>query len=447
MVFVNKYGNLRETNPMLKAWHYHVYNNRSPKSADNMYRNIGLFCTKMNLEPDKLPGLSASGELTKIFEKFIKEMQKSHKMGSYLSKYKHGINNFLRYCNRNYSVGVRILDNEILNENKSAKYNGERIPLKNELQRILEKATPRGRVIISLMAFSGLRPESIGNYNGSDGIRLKDLEGIDISDPKNIRFKEFPFKIRVRDTMNPVTRLSKNGHAFWTLSGHQTAGYIIDYLQERIHYGEQLTPESPLIQFAKHGYALTNIKTKRPDTEHVRREVRLSMRSAGFSERPYVLRRYFMQTLSTAELKGYISMEWRLFLSGHSGNIQSTYVNQKENLNPELEKMVKDSFGKCLRLLETEHYEADDDKTMLYTALLMTAHFSEQEIAQLNLNSLSDTDIIDLIKKRLSDNLQGNSEKYMSVPVAEINDWAKKGYVFKGFIPSSELCLMELTKS
>jgi hypothetical protein len=108
--------------------------------------------------------------------------------------------------------------------------------------------------------------------------------------------------------------------------------------------------------------------------------------------------------------------------------------------------MVKESFTKCLKLLETEHYEAEDDKSMLYNALLLTAHFSEEEIAQLNLNSLSDTDIIGLIKKRLSDNLQGNSEKYMSVPVAEINNWAKKGYVFKGFIPSSELCLIELTK-
>lgn len=446
MVFKNKYGKLRQTNPKLTAWQEYVYNKKSPKSSDNMYRNIGLFCEKMNLEPDQLPELSMSGELTNVFEKFVGDMERAKKMGSYISKYKHAINNFLVFCSQKYHTEIKKLDTEIFNEGKASKYNGERIPLKNELQRILEKATPRGRVVISLMAFSGLRPESIGNYNGSDGIRLKDMEGLDISDPDNIKFKEFPFKIRVRDTLNPVTRLSKNGNAFWTLGGHQTAQYVIDYLRERVEYGEKLTPDSPLIQFAKHGFGLKNTKKDRPDTEHVRREVRLSMRSANFPERPYTLRRYFMQTLSTAELKGFISMEWRLFLSGHSGNIQSTYVNQKENLNPELEKMVKESFTKCLKLLETEHYEAEDDKSMLYNALLLTAHFSEEEIAQLNLNSLSDTDIIGLIKKRLSDNLQGNSEKYMSVPVAEINNWAKKGYVFKGFIPSSELCLIELTK-
>jgi len=33
-------------------------------------------------------------------------------------------------------------------------------------------ASLRGRVSIALMASSGLRPESLGNYDGSDGIRL-----------------------------------------------------------------------------------------------------------------------------------------------------------------------------------------------------------------------------------------------------------------------------------
>lgn len=441
MTFKNKYGILRQTNPKLVEWHDYVYNRKSPKSADNMYRNIGLFCEKMNLQPDHILTLSDSGELSEIFEKFMKQMERDNKMGSYISKYKHAINSFLSY----HKKKANKITTEIFNEGKSSKYNGEKIPLKNELQRILEKATPRGRVIISLMAFSGLRPETIGNYLGNDGLKLKDISGLDITDPSNIRFKEFPFKIAVRDTLNPVTRLSKNGSSYWTLAGHQTGSYVIDYLKERTNNGEKLTMDSPLVTFSKHGFGVTNAKKQQLTTEHVRREVRISMKNAGFNQRPYTLRRYFMQNLSTAELKGYITMEWRLFLSGHSGNIQATYVNQKENLNPELEKMVKESFTKCLKLLETEHYEIDDDRTMLYSALLLTAHFTEQEINKLNLNSLSDTEIIDLIKKRLSDNLKGNSEKYINVPETELNDWAKKGYLFRGFSPQSGLCLMELS--
>ncbi|MFN4337240.1 MAG: hypothetical protein ACK4FV_06660 [Candidatus Nitrosocaldus sp.] len=52
---------------------------------------------------------------------------------------------------------------------------GERVPSKDELTRILRMATPRARVAIALMAYSGLRPESIGNYDGTDGLRLSDM--------------------------------------------------------------------------------------------------------------------------------------------------------------------------------------------------------------------------------------------------------------------------------
>ena len=440
MVFKSKYGNLRQNNPKLAEWHDYIYRNKSPKSADNMLRNICLFSERMNIQPDHILDLSQSGELEGIFEKFMKQMQTAHKMGSYIGKYKHAINSFLKYHHKGNAKKIQA---EILNENKSSKYNGEKIPSKNDLQRVLEKATPRGRVIIALMSFSGLRPESIGNYRGNDGIKLKDLSGLDISDPNNIHFTDFPIKITIRDTQDPTTRLSKNGYSYWTLCGHQTESYIIDYLHERIEHGEKLSPESPLITHSHHGYGLQKHVTSQPDTEHVRREIRETMRKAHFNERPYTLRRFFMQTLSTGELKGYISMEWRLFLSGHRGNIQATYVSEKQNLNPELEKMVKESFIKCLQLLETEHHEHEDDKELLYSALLMTAHFSEDEIKDLNLNLLNDSDVVDLIRKRLSENLTRDSDMYVSVPEKELNQWAKKGYTFKGFSPQSGLCLME----
>jgi hypothetical protein len=32
---------------------------------------------------------------------------------------------------------------------------------------------------------------------------------------------------------------------------------------------------------------------------------------------------------------------------------------------------------------------------------------------------------------------------YVSVPENELNQWAKKGYTFRGFSPQSGLCLME----
>ncbi|MEM2926296.1 MAG: hypothetical protein QW220_06785 [Candidatus Bathyarchaeia archaeon] len=58
-------------------------------------------------------------------------------------------------------------------------------------------ASPRARVSIALMAFSGLRPQTLGNYDGSDGLRLGDLSEADIR-PDGIEFKKLKENYGVR---------------------------------------------------------------------------------------------------------------------------------------------------------------------------------------------------------------------------------------------------------
>ncbi|EQD53020.1 integrase/recombinase, partial [mine drainage metagenome] len=69
----------------------------------------------------------------------------------------------------------------------------ERVPSKEELSRILKKATSRGKVSISIMAFSGFRSETLGNYEGTDGLRLGDIKELKISD--EIEFTKIPATI------------------------------------------------------------------------------------------------------------------------------------------------------------------------------------------------------------------------------------------------------------
>ena len=58
----------------------------------------------------------------------------------------------------------------------------------------------RGRVSIALMAFSGLRPETIGNFKGTDGLKLSDLPELRINEGK-IEFVKVPTIVRVRSTL------------------------------------------------------------------------------------------------------------------------------------------------------------------------------------------------------------------------------------------------------
>jgi len=103
-----------------------------------------------------------------------------------LTKFKKALNSWLSYNGLNVKLKVNIRG-----ESETPTIASEKVPSKEELDRILRMATPRARVLISLMAFSGLRPHSLGNYNGSDGIRLGDFVEAEISE-SGVEFAKVP---------------------------------------------------------------------------------------------------------------------------------------------------------------------------------------------------------------------------------------------------------------
>jgi hypothetical protein len=92
------------------------------------------------------------------------------------------------------------------------------------------------------MAFSGLRSESIGNYLGTDGLRLKDLPEVKI-DPvsKTVTFEKIPTMVVVRKT------LSKARHQYFTFLPQEGCQYLKEYLKLRLRQGEELSPESAVV--------------------------------------------------------------------------------------------------------------------------------------------------------------------------------------------------------
>ena len=61
----------------------------------------------------------------------------------------------------------------ITNAHLTPTLENERVPNEQELTEIFNKASQRDAVIISLMAKSGLRPEVLGNDNGTEGLKIK----------------------------------------------------------------------------------------------------------------------------------------------------------------------------------------------------------------------------------------------------------------------------------
>ena len=204
---------------------------KSNLTADYYLRNLGLWLEWIHEDPESILTL-AKDNYDLFKEKIsdqIRSMEEQGKAGSYISTSLKSVSSYLKFNNIIIRLGLNIK-----NENRNLTVEDERIPEKKELAAILRDANPRTKVAISLMAFSGLRPESLGNYAGTDGLRISDAVDLSVKG-KSIDFENVPCQIIVRP------ELSKARHRYFTFLGEEGMLYLREYLEQRIRSGETLT--------------------------------------------------------------------------------------------------------------------------------------------------------------------------------------------------------------
>jgi integrase len=418
MTFQPKHRKMLENDEIRRWWE----NNRarSPLSADVLLRNLGLYCEINGTSPDGILKDAESAELKRQFSDFVRKMERDGKAGSYIVKFKHAIRNWLNFNDITASFNGIYISGEY--ENPTLKE--ERVPSKDELSRILRKATSRGRVAIAIMAYSGLRPESLGNYEGTDGLRLGDISNLAVSE--RIEVSNIPAQITVR------SRLSKARNQYFSFMGEEGITYIRDYLEERMKSGEKLTPESPLLQFDVRGRRKNDFMR----TLLVTRDIREAIQGAGLKIRPYVLRAYFSTALDIAESKGLISHPWRQFIMGHKGDIEARYSTNKR-LPPDMIEEMRESYRKCLKYLETRVSEVSEDnaKQYLQQQLLLTAGYKQEEIDKMDLSVITNEEFQQILRDKLLGRMTDNGAKQKVINTGEIEQYLTQGYEFQAVLP------------
>ncbi len=164
----SKYSGLLEDQDV-KRWIDNLSAN-SLITAEVYLRTMGLYCDLLGTTPRKILKDAPSKHLRDQITDFVRKMEKEGKAGSYIERFKKVILSWLSYNNIEVKLKVNIRG-----KSETPTIADERVPSKEELSRILRMASPRARVSIALMAFSGLRPESLGSFAGTDGIRLQDF--------------------------------------------------------------------------------------------------------------------------------------------------------------------------------------------------------------------------------------------------------------------------------
>ncbi len=247
------------------------------------------------------------------------------------------VKSWLRYNDTTLTrrIKIRNVDSKPTIEN-------EQVPTQEELSRIFRASPPRIRVAEVLLAFADLRPETIGNHDGSDGLTLADLPELKVKD-NSVVFEKIPTLIVVRPS------LSKTRRRYFTFLSDEGCTYLKEYLEERLRAGERLSEKSPLV-----GYERSRAETKPFQlTRKLTHYIRTCMRKAGVRKRPYVLRAYAETQFIIAESKDKISHPYLQFIAGHKGDIEARYSTNKGRLPPEMVEDMRSAYKACEPFLST----------------------------------------------------------------------------------------------
>jgi len=409
----------------------------SPVTAEVALRRISRSSELLGLSPREMVE-KAKEDLAgfqDMLEDMVTELESEEKSPGYIAGLLKAVRSWMRY--NDVTLTRRI---KIRNSTATPTIEDEQVPSKEELARILRISSPRVRVAVALMAFADLRPQTLGNHDGSDGLRIKDLPEMRIEYGEVI-FEKIPTMVVVRST------LSKARHKYFTFLSSEGCTYLKEYLEVRIRAGEELTPETPLLGHERPGASTRPFLLTRKITHMIRQ----SMRRAGVYKRPYVLRAYAETQLIIAESKGKISHPYLQFIAGHKGDIESRYSTNKGRLPPDMIEDMRRSYKDCEPFLNTtvpeiEHSdiirEAKIEALKSIAKTLFGIDLVEVKIAREKKlgRELNRDEEIQLFEEELK-RIRENPDPQKIVMEEELEDYLSKGWQFVSVLSSKRILI------
>jgi hypothetical protein len=170
----------------------------SPITAEVAKRRLGKACELLSLTPQGMLEKAAKNlkGLQDSLEDLVARLEGDGKAPSYIIGILKAVRSWLRYNDVTLTRTIKVR-----NPSATPTIEDEQVPTKAELTRILRTSSPRIRVAEALMAFADLRPESLGDHTGNDGLMLKDLPEMSVEKAK-VAFTKTPTIMVVRPPLS-----------------------------------------------------------------------------------------------------------------------------------------------------------------------------------------------------------------------------------------------------
>jgi len=431
-----KLARLRE-DPQVGRWLRNLARG-SPITAEGMGRKLSRLCELLSTDPSGL--VAWAGRDLQGFQDALEDMvaglEAEEKSPGTIVGFLKAARSWLRHHDIVLTRKVKVS-----NRSATPTIEDEQVPSKEELGRIFRASKPRVRAAEALMALADLRPQTLGNHDGKDGLMVKDLPEMRVEGGE-VLFERVPTTIIVRPT------LSKAKHKYFTFLIGEGCTYLKEYLEERMRSGEGLGPESPIISHER-----PRVSTQRfLLTRKISHLIRKAMRRAGVYKRPYVLRAYAETQLIIAESRGKISHPYLQFIAGHKGDIEARYSTNKGILPPEMIEDMRGSVQACEPFLGTTTQKLDQSavvkeakvealksiaKSLLGVDLVEVKIAKERELDR----QLNPDETIDLFENELKKSRERKEDPQRIVKEEALETYLSEGWEFVSVLPSRKILI------
>lgn len=378
----SKYKHLLLDQDVLR-WYLNL-RRRSKVTADVYLRRLGNFCSRTKHTPKQLVEMDEETVTDLVLDQ-VTSLQEKGNAGSYVESIVKAIKSWLK--KKKKTLGEVYIEDV----DETPTLEDEQVPTPEELGKVLTVADLDAKVGICLIAHSGVRPETIGNSDGTDGLQLGDFPEIVIDNKaRMVSFKRIPTFIKVRK------KISKNRRAYMTMIGEEDVKYLTEYLELRMRAGEKLNSHSSIVapKYARKEFIATN---------NISDKIRKAIRTAGFPWRTYIFRSYFDSQLLTAEAKRLIIRDFRVFFMGHAGDIERTYTLNKRKLPDEMMEEMREAYLRSQPFLQSNGESKDRENLpeLVRIQLLLAVGYKQEEVDEIRPAELSDEQMKQKLKERL----------------------------------------------
>jgi integrase len=396
----------------VKRWYDNLCRG-SKVTADVYTRRLGSICTLRGTSPSELviQGRRDEEWLCGFLMDLVSELERQGKAGSYIVSNLKAVKSWLSHNGVEFRRRIKVRGAD-----DTPTLRGKQTLTTGQIRSLFHNSPPHTRCACSLIAQAGLRPEVVGNYDGTDGLTVGDLPELRIENG-NVTFLKIPTMITVR------RELSKAGHQYFTFLTREGCEYLHAYLTLRVRSGEDIDPSSPLVAPQRSAKLFLRAAI-------VGKLVRKRLRECNIQVRPYDLRHTFATQLMLAESRGLVLRDYRVFFMGHKGDIENRYTTNKHALPETVVEDMRASFAKSQRFLQSEgpFPEAHSLRDETYKRMLILAGFTEKEISEQKVLELSDDQIAQKAREKLFSSVFGGERGQKIVPLDSLEEYLTKGW-------------------